>query len=822
MLWTFCEQPLGPSGRGWQLTGIAWPDPPGTVRATPAELGLTVDEPPGEPGDALLNTLLGQTMISRLELARVIGPNGPPVIPPGGDPGDPPGKKQCVSAADVIADGDPNPSPIGKLGRVTTFDATGVAFGALRISGIGAVRGLDIGWRAVLELSAPTTEVAVTLVTFASPSVVTAFESTGAIAGRARTTGTQATPEEVALTGRAISRVVIETTSDETVLVRICALAQPRQPIVRPPRPVAAAAPKLSCMRALQLPERGLPIGKGQIGVSSDIKAAAARRQDRRWIDLDTGPARQARLYLAVAPRLYGSDSVVIEQLDAGGGALASDPLSALSPAVVSGTAGLPATWTDPARPWAAEVNPVAGFLADPFLAALTHVLVTVEPKDAAVRLRIRVEGNAVADTQPAVVLAVVELLTAAETDRSDTEESSRSGTVTTLAGDLGGSAKVPLLRPGAGYTLAVEYEATTSDTPASGGAPVVTTQAATQSFTFRTDSSPPARLDAYVLATSPRHEEQFVFADEAIKIVFNDLQVVQLYAEYGRTLVAVLRGADGIAIPQHEVKDITEVPATYSSPLYDRLDAKVKAGEFGCLGPYHQEGHGSFTLPEPLRPSMAYTLDVEAQPVPAPAAGKPVLPLFRRQFRTGRFRNVAELIAELIARPLEHAMLTGPIAGLAAGQQADVAIEAALLAAGLPAQGAPTRGRRVVLWRPAGGGYRPHALLLDASESLWRWRDAPAEQTPQASDPSYVRIVPGTEPALFLSAGSPVTGFVHSPSGTRTLALIDDSSWPAGGATVTIEAVRPASSLYQLAEARTPVCALELGGHASWEDDDA
>ncbi|MFZ1285639.1 MAG: DUF6603 domain-containing protein [Candidatus Phosphoribacter sp.] len=52
LLWTFVDSPWGPNPPGWVLEGVAWPDPPDTVRSAPARGQLTVTEPwrvPGRP-----------------------------------------------------------------------------------------------------------------------------------------------------------------------------------------------------------------------------------------------------------------------------------------------------------------------------------------------------------------------------------------------------------------------------------------------------------------------------------------------------------------------------------------------------------------------------------------------------------------------------------------------------------------------------------------------------------------------------------------------------------------------------------------------------
>lgn len=808
VLWTFCRQPLGPSGHGWTLTGHAWPDPPDTSRDTPVDVTLRVDEPEPEAANRVLDGILGHTSAGRIDPARVIGPNSPPPVDP-----PTPGPQECADIGKEIKDGDPNPAQV-KLFRVTVFDAKGVPFPRLRFSGVGATRGLDVGWHTELALTATAAEVTVTLVTFAQPATVAAFDAAGALVDQQVMSGAQRVLEAIVLSGKDIVRVVVDAPQDETVMLRVCVRAEARRAAW-----AVAAAPDLACMRALQLPEQRVPGGRGDVALTPELARAAQNRSDDRWVDLRTGPLMFARLHLAVAKTLYDKDMVVVEQLDHSGAVLRGDPLSALHP-----LSTLPGTWTDPTGPWRSEVDSVIALLADPDIAKLVRVVVSFEPLPDTVRLRIRARGKQKTPVHPAVVLAVAEVLTGSEQDRAGTEEVVRTGKVDTLAGYLGGTSQVPLLTPGRDYTLEIDYVPTTEDSDPKGNVTRTAYPVQTERFSFTTDSEPPKRLDAYVLATSPRHEERFVFADETLEIVFNDLQVVQLYAAYGKQLRAVLRPADGTAVPAHQVSSLDEVPARYTSPLMDTLDAMAKAGKLPCVGPYHVEGHGKFTFPEPLRPSMAYTLDIETVPAPNLVPGKPIVPLFRRQFTTGRFISVAALVDEVKANPVRHTVISGPITGLPGPAAADVAIEQALSAAGLPVPGAPAAGGRTVLWRPVGSGHHvPHAVLIDASEPLWRLRDVPKQEPVDGStDPSFQRIVPGEEPSLELRGTAPVTRFVRSPSGTRTLAFLDDAVWPAAGATVVIDAVRPASTLYGTAGQLVNISTLRLGGGAPWEDDNA
>jgi hypothetical protein len=316
---------------------------------------------------------------------------------------------------------------------------------------------------------------------------------------------------------------------------------------------------------------------------------------------------------------------------------------------------------------------------------------------------------------------------------------------------------------------------------------------------------------------------------------VFNDLAILQLYGAYGRKLRFALRTADGVPVPSHEIASLDPVDAGLSTPYHDFLEAMVAAGELPCVGSTTVEAHGSWTSPVPLRPLMDYTLDVEPDPgLPPPPSTEPRVPLFRRTFTTSRFAGIAELVEDLRRKLIRHRALRTQLSGLPAGTPvavaADEAIQAALVAAGEEPRGAPEESGIVVYWarRPGASNYSLHAILIDAAEPLWRFRQEPKLETvPGQLDPAYQRIVPGQAVALRLveQGSAAIERWVRSPGGTRTLAIVKNTfTVPAAGTTVTVQAERPASQLYGLPAQAVTVLALQLAdaGAAPWETDDA
>ena len=83
VLWTFLLEPFGPSATGWDLEGVAWPDPVGTQRSTPPGTSLHVGERwrTGEPQlDALRGVIPAVVVGATVQCDHGDAPPGRPDI----------------------------------------------------------------------------------------------------------------------------------------------------------------------------------------------------------------------------------------------------------------------------------------------------------------------------------------------------------------------------------------------------------------------------------------------------------------------------------------------------------------------------------------------------------------------------------------------------------------------------------------------------------------------------------------------------------------------------------------------------------------------
>src|SRR5262249_2882509 len=155
-------------------------------------------------------------------------------------------------------------------------------------------------------------------------------------------------------------------------------------------------------------------------------------------------------------------------------------------------------------------------------------------------------------------------------------------------------------------------------------------------------------RFDPWVLGTTPDYEERYHFYEDPVKVVFNDIAVVQLFAAYGKQLRIEIRAADGLALPSNQITALDPVSGNISSAYRDTLAALAAAGLIPCTGAISNVTYGSYTLPVPLRPLMAYTLDIVVNPPNPVPADKATTLLYRRVFSTSRYKSVTDLINDL------------------------------------------------------------------------------------------------------------------------------------------------------------------------------
>ncbi|MBZ5709949.1 hypothetical protein [Nannocystis pusilla] len=585
--------------------------------------------------------------------------------------------------------------------------------------------------------------------------------------------------------------------------------------------------PAGACTRALQLPLARQRRLDNPIELDWQLENLLQETGDDRWITFRTG-AGNARVFMAVDARLTRAGGLRVRQLDATGQILVEEELEDIPTLPISGITGLPADWLDPNGPWAADVLPVAQFLAEAQFAALKKILFTVKNQGERLQLAIPAQFKDY-DVPARAIVGVIEVCPQSEKIRWQSETAVADGELKTLIGYLGGGARVPLLANDTVYTLTVDYDAVARDKDGN----LTDYAGRSQAFQFRTDDRPPARLDAHVYGSTPQQGEKFHFYEDPVKLVFDDEAIVRLYAQYGKQLRFVVRGADGVPLPSAEVVDLDAVAAEFGAPYREALLVLMRnyPDRFNCVGGSFSVGrHASWTSPVPLLPCMHYTFDIELDPpypVPPGDEQKPVVPLFRRSFTTSRFASLAALIEATRGRRILHRALAAPLGFTGAGEVVLPvrSIEEALTRAGEQALPAGSDTGFTIYWvfRPALSKWVPHAILIDAAEPLWRLRDEPAlEQAPNQPDPACKRLVPATRQALRLAqfGGAQIARFVRSPAGTRTVAVFADSFVPAaGGTTIEIVAEVLPSALYDIAADTRTLLQLTLQPVAPWEE---
>lgn len=651
-------------------------------------------------------------------------------------------------------------------------------------------------------------------------------------------------------------------------------------PYLVPPKVIGRPSPDnihqvVGCEKALQLPyctERHGIISPNDLQITDEVIIRKINElTNAQWITLHIGRANNVQLLMAVLRKLYVQEFVIIRELDSQQTIIKETPVNGLDHIQLVGTSGgLPARWIDLNGPWHNDVESIATFLANPEFNSLDRFMVTIKPSESCEALQIFIKPEAldIVEIDAMVLLAAVEVCPKSEEERVTQLESVQESDRRTLIGYLNGGEKVPLLEPRTTYTLGVTYEFQTRTNDNNRPSDPVTK---TQQFRFKTDERKPARLDPWVLGMTPAHtdanypflderqnpwsivtssiavtEGTYHFYEDPVKIAFNDLSAIQLFAAYGKQLKLKVNAADGIpviptesAVISRGIPAMQQVRGIYDSSYRDIIEKLIEDGVLPCIGEFSTAFHQLYTAPIELRPLMAYILDIIVDPEDATEENVSSVPLFRRSFSTSKYANLKALAADIRQRPIQHKALNEQITqfmqmspGSSVVFVSDMEIQSALTNAGEHAIPIPSNTGITIYWarRRTSTQFFPHMILIDAEEPLWRTRLEPRYQTVQNSDGSvsdqlFQTISPALIPAMEIievisgSSAAHISKFICSPSGTRTLAFISDEFIPTIGNRITVAIRKLRSQLYEI-EDETPelLAEIEFDSFSPWE----
>jgi hypothetical protein len=510
-----------------------------------------------------------------------------------------------------------------------------------------------------------------------------------------------------------------------------------------------------------------------------------------------TGEFEYVRFFLWVPRRLLPLNAILVAASNANDQFFTSHTVTN---ADTIPPASFPSTWTDLNSPWRNGVVLVSELL--PTLTKEQYVGVWVELKGAsgADRVQIGALPNSRKMRQGLTLrpfyVAAIEVLRRSESSRYDYDTKQQKKKQGVLANALGlDSADNALLTPGQVYQVKVTWDASRERRPQ--GQPVTDQKTVTgraQSFWFRTDAQPPQRLDPWILVALPGEAEPHYFASEAVRLVFATNNLALLYEAYGKKLQVRLKPSSYRAVPStpsvphpFPLNDSTLKPvvATVLSPWEDAVQRQLDNSCVPVQG--DRIRHTMTTIPTPLDLYTDYVIDIEMLDAAA-ADGTPGDRIWRGSFSTGGFRTLEEFATSFQIARVQHRGVhsddNGKLAAIAVtfasrnpqGAELDVA----LTAAGLDPQPVPKVPRAIVFWESAGADPQPVAVLLDASEPMWRSRPIPTEVADPGSalGKHYERVATPWLNLVQQSGGDAIVDrIVQAPGGQRALITLKSGS---------------------------------------------
>jgi hypothetical protein len=390
-----------------------------------------------------------------------------------------------------------------------------------------------------------------------------------------------------------------------------------------------------------------------------------------------------------------------------------------------------------------------------------------------------------------------IEALKRSEVERSSYDTSEQTKLQGVLNDALGlDSADNALLAANQTYQVKITWTANSQQrSPGKDPSAITTLSDQAQSFWFKTDANAPAKLDPWVLVALPGEAEQHYFASEPVKVVFATNNVALIYDAYGKKLQARLRPSSFVPVPStpsvpHPIPlnstFLTPVKAAVLSP-WENSVRNLASSDLPCINASGDvTRHTLLTIPIPLDRYTDYLLDIEMVDKAA-ADGSPGTLVWRGSFSTGGFRLESDFANSFQISKVNHRGVHSDNLGklqaigpkFAARDPQGSEFDGALLDAGLDALPVPKVPGFTVFWDPASPP-QPAAILVDASEPMWRDRPIPTLITdpgPSASQWYELQPQPWLELAQQPGGDDVVDHIVMAPGGQRALVTLKPNS---------------------------------------------